>query len=95
MHDTFRYERFAGQRVLEIGVGLGTDHVQFARAGAVMTGIDLTPRCIELTQIRVAQEGLWSDLRVMDAGQLTFEKDAFDAVYSFGVLHHVRRRKML
>ena len=89
MHRTFRYERYSGQRVLEIGVGLGTDHLQFARAGAKTTGIDLTPRCIELTAERIEQEGLESDLRVMDAERLEFEDDSFDAVYSFGVLHHV------
>ncbi|MHB8656954.1 MAG: class I SAM-dependent methyltransferase [Solirubrobacteraceae bacterium] len=89
MHDTFGYERFAGQRVLEIGVGLGTDHLQFARAGAVTTGVDLTPRCIELTRRRFEQEGLESVLRVMDAEQLEFADSSFDAVYSFGVLHHV------
>ena len=42
MHETFGYARFAGQRVLEIGVGLGTDHLQFARCGAITTGIDRT-----------------------------------------------------
>jgi ubiquinone/menaquinone biosynthesis C-methylase UbiE len=89
MHDTFDYGRFAGQRVLEIGVGLGTDHLQFARAGAKMSGIDLTPRCIELTQRRFEQEGLTSNLQVMDAEQLRFADDSFDVVYSFGVLHHV------
>jgi len=89
MHETFRFERFAGQRVLEIGVGLGTDHLQFARAGAKMTGIDLTDRCIDLTRRRFEQEGLHSDLRIMDAEALEFDDDAFDVVYSFGVLHHI------
>lgn len=88
MHDTFHYERFADQDVLEIGVGLGTDHLQFGRAGARLTGIDLTPRCIELTRQRLAQEGIESNLSVMDAERLTFPDDSFDCVYSFGVLHH-------
>ena len=88
MHSTFRFERFGGRRVLEIGVGLGTDHLQFARAGADMTGIDLTPRCVELTRRRLSQEGVSSDLQLMDAERLTFADDSFDVVYSFGVLHH-------
>jgi SAM-dependent methyltransferase len=89
MHETFGYDRFAGQRLLEIGVGLGTDHLQFARGGARMTGIDLTPRCIELTRRRFDQEGLASDLHGMDAERLGFDDGLFDAAYSFGVLHHV------
>jgi ubiquinone/menaquinone biosynthesis C-methylase UbiE len=88
MHGTFLFDRFAGRRVLEIGVGLGTDHLQFARAGAEMTGIDITPRSISLTSRRLEQEGLTSELRVMDAERLEFEDDSFDVVYSFGVLHH-------
>ena len=89
MHETFQYESYSGARVLEIGVGLGTDHLQFARAGAHMTGVDLTPRCVDLTRRRFEQEGQTSDLRVMDAESLEFEDSSFDAVYSFGVLHHV------
>lgn len=88
MHDTFRFDRYRGREVLEIGVGLGTDHAQFARAGARLTGIDLTPRCIELTQRRFEIQGLQSRLVTMDAEDLGFPDDSFDAVYSFGVLHH-------
>lgn len=88
MHETFRFEQYEGQRLLEVGVGLGTDHLQFARAGARTTGIDLTPRCVELTRLRLEQEGLEPDVHQMDAEQLTFADDSFDAVFSFGVLHH-------
>jgi len=88
MHDTFRFERFAGQDVLEIGVGLGTDHLQLARVGASLTGIDLTLRCVELTRRHLEQEGFEPHVHEMDAEQLAFDDDSFDAVYSFGVLHH-------
>ena len=37
------FQDWKGKEVLEIGCGLGTDLLQFARAGARVTGIDLTP----------------------------------------------------
>jgi ubiquinone/menaquinone biosynthesis C-methylase UbiE len=77
-----------GQQVLEIGVGLGTDHVQFARAGARLHGVDLTERGIELVRNRLEQEELSSELQVADAEQLPFADERFDVVYSWGVLHH-------
>ncbi len=55
-----RFADFAstgGQQVLEIGVGLGTDHIQFARAGAHVHGIDLTERGVELVRRRLELEG--------------------------------------
>jgi ubiquinone/menaquinone biosynthesis C-methylase UbiE len=82
------FESTRGRSVLEIGVGLGTDHVQFARAGADLHGVDLTERSIELTARRLALEGLPSDLRVADAESLPFPDDSFEVVYSWGVLHH-------
>jgi ubiquinone/menaquinone biosynthesis C-methylase UbiE len=76
------------QQVLEIGVGLGTDHIQFARAGAHLHGVDLTDRGVELVHRRLELEGLSSDLRVADAEALPFAENSFDIVYSWGVLHH-------
>jgi len=77
-----------GQSVLEIGVGLGTDLLGFARAGARVTGVDLTQRAIELVGRRLALEGLSGDLSVADAEHLPFADGTFDRTYSWGVLHH-------
>lgn len=78
----------AGKRVLEIGVGLGTDFLQFARAGARVTGIDLTEHAVALVRRRLELEGLEGEVRVADAEELPFDDGAFDRVYSWGVLHH-------
>jgi SAM-dependent methyltransferase len=86
-----RYADFAGaagKDVLEIGVGLGTDFIRFARAGANATGIDLTDRAVELVRRRLELAGLTGEVRVADAEQLPFDSGSFDIVYSWGVLHH-------
>jgi len=77
-----------GKRLLEIGVGAGTDFIRFVRAGAVATGVDLTEHAIELVRGRVELEGFEATLLTADAEALPFGDDAFDRVYSWGVLHH-------
>ena len=88
MRKLMEFDNFRGKRVLEIGCGLGTDLLQFARGGAAVTGVDLTPASIELVKKRFALEGIPVDARVADAENLPFQDGSFDVVYSFGVLHH-------
>jgi SAM-dependent methyltransferase len=77
-----------GQRVLEIGVGLGADHQRFAEAGAILCGIDLTERAVAHARRRLEFFGLASRLEQGDAENLTFDDASFDLVYSWGVIHH-------
>ncbi len=77
-----------GQRVLEIGVGLGADHQRFAEAGAVLSGIDLTERAVAHARRRLELFGLASELKQGDAENLSFDDASFDLVYSWGVIHH-------
>ena len=77
-----------GKQVLEIGVGLGADFIQWCRGGAHATGVDLTAAAIQSTQQRCAMEGFHPELRVADAENLPFPENSFDVVYSWGVLHH-------
>ena len=89
IHDFARFGEGHGRDVLEIGVGMGADHVEWARSGPRrLVGVDLTPRAIEWAGRRIAAEGLRSDLRVADAEHLPFPDASFDLVYSWGVLHH-------
>jgi len=83
-----RFHESREQSVLEIGVGLGADHQQYAQAGASLTGIDLTDRAVEHTRCRLQSFGLQSDLSTGDAENLAFPELSFDVVYSWGVLHH-------
>jgi ubiquinone/menaquinone biosynthesis C-methylase UbiE len=82
------FDKAKGLRVLEIGCGLGTDGAQFARGGAVYTGVDLTEAAVSLARRRFELEGLPGEFRVADAERLEFEDESFDIVYSHGVLHH-------
>ncbi len=86
--ETFDFKSFNGKKTLEIGVGVGTDHLTMAEAGAILYGIDITPKSIELTRRNLELHGLNSQLFLGDAESLPFENDIFDIVYSFGVLHH-------
>lgn len=76
------------KKVLEIGVGLGADHCSFAKAGARLTGADLTERAIQHTTQRLTAFGLQSQLRTVDAKDLPFRGESFDIVCACGVLHH-------
>jgi ubiquinone/menaquinone biosynthesis C-methylase UbiE len=83
-----RFDATRGQRLLEVGVGAGTDHLRFARAGALCAGVDLSEASVETTRRRLEAEQLSSDLHVADAENLPFADESFDVVYSWGVIHH-------
>lgn len=88
MRSTMGFDQFPGARLLEIGCGMGSDLVQFARGGANCTGIDITPRSVEITRHRFALYRLHGNFLLSDAERLPFPSDNFDVVYSNGVLHH-------
>lgn len=86
------YASLAGRQVLEIGTGSGLHAELMARAGAVVTGVDLTASAVERTTARFALKGLHGRFEEWDAEQdrADFSR-RFDFVWSWGVIHHSSR----
>ncbi len=84
-----KFNSFRGKVVLEIGCGVGTDGIEFARNGANYTGVDLTLNAVELTRERFEVFGVPGRFEVANAEEgLPLPDASVDHVYSFGVIHH-------
>jgi 2-polyprenyl-3-methyl-5-hydroxy-6-metoxy-1,4-benzoquinol methylase len=88
MPEVMAFNDVAGKRLLEVGCGMGTDLLQFARGGASVTGVDLTPRSVETSRHHLKLYNQTGDFALTDAETLPFAGESFDVVYSNGVLHH-------
>ncbi len=90
-----QFERWIGRNVLEIGCGIGTDAINFARCGANYTGIELSKESLELAKQRFKVYELAGTLLQLNAEDMTRELplSSFDLVYSFGVIHHTPNQR--
>lgn len=89
MPKTMEFAQHAGQKLLEVGAGIGTDHSQFASNGAIVTDLDLAGGHLALAKENFELRGLSGDFRQGDAEHMPFEDNTFDVVYSNGVIHHI------
>ena len=101
-YDAFRYSReghilgcldgidFRGAKVLEIGLGQGADSEQIIRRGARWSGLDLTAESVARLRTRLELRQLpYDELKQGSALAIPYPDNAFDKVFSHGVLHHI------
>ena len=84
----FPYAAYRDRPVLEIGCGMGTMAMQWARHGAKVTAVDLNPVAVQQTRERFRVHRLSGSIVQADSRVLPFADDSFDYLYSWGVLHH-------
>jgi len=84
------FDQWKDKEVLEIGCGIGTDSINFARAGAKLTVVELSEKSLEITKKRFAVYGLEAKFILCNTENLAqyVPEKSFDLVYSFGVIHH-------
>ncbi|MCP4746732.1 MAG: class I SAM-dependent methyltransferase [Desulfobacteraceae bacterium] len=86
------FRKWKGKKVLEIGCGIGTDTINFARAGAQVTAVDLSEESLKVARQRARVFGLADRIRFYRANaeelSNTVPVENYDLVYSFGVIHH-------
>jgi ubiquinone/menaquinone biosynthesis C-methylase UbiE len=87
-----QFERWRGKKILEIGCGIGTDTMNFARHGAKVTAVDLSGKSLDVARRRARVLGLEDRIRFFQANAERLSEvlpvEPFDLVYSFGVIHH-------
>lgn len=87
-----QFERWKGKKVLELGCGIGTDTVNFARAGAQVTACDLSAASLALARQHADVMDVADRIEFFEANGEELERyvphDEYDLVYSFGVVHH-------
>jgi SAM-dependent methyltransferase len=101
-YDAFRYRReghilgcldgidFRGCKLLEIGLGQGADSEQIIRRGARWSGLDLTAESVARLRTRLELRKLpYDELKQGSALAIPYPDNAFDKVFSHGVLHHI------
>jgi len=88
MRETMEFDWHCGEKLLEIGAGMGTDHAQFAKAGAIVHDLDLAGGHLRLAQRNFELRGLPGSFHHGDAEDIPFDDATFDVVYSNGVIHH-------
>lgn len=84
------FEKWKNKKVLEIGCGIGTDSVRFAKAGAKITCVELSEKSLEICKSRFKEYGLSGNFYSGNAEELSkfLPIEDYDLIYSFGVIHH-------
>lgn len=72
-----------GEKVLDVGCGAGQLSLPAARAGAIVTGIDIAPNLLQQAEARAEAEGLKIRFDEGDAEALPYDAASFDLVFSF------------
>jgi 2-polyprenyl-3-methyl-5-hydroxy-6-metoxy-1,4-benzoquinol methylase len=89
------FDRWRGKRVLEVGCGIGTDSINFARAGAELTAVELSSESLRIAEQRADVMGVADRIKFVQANAeeltATLTDEPYDLVYSFGVIHHTPR----
>ena len=82
------FDGYRGKRVLDVGCGAGTDLVRFAKGGALVSGVDISPSAVALARQNFSQQGLEADLREADGEHLPYADGTFDLVFAHGVVQY-------
>jgi 2-polyprenyl-3-methyl-5-hydroxy-6-metoxy-1,4-benzoquinol methylase len=82
------FQKWKGKKVLELGCGIGSDSINFARYGADLTVVDISDVSLDICKKRFELFGLNARFFNMNIEEIDFQNEKFDLIYSFGVIHH-------
>lgn len=86
----FDSKSLQNKRILEIGCGIGTDALFFAKAGGNYVGIDVSETSINIAKQRFHAEQVQGEFYIRNGAiaEVLDDLGQFDLVYCWGVMHH-------
>lgn len=89
-----RLDLQVGEKVLDVACGTGNLAIPAARAGAIVTGVDIAPNLVEQARKRAQIEGVNCQFDEGDAEALPYDNGSFDVVVTmFGAMFAPRPDK--
>jgi SAM-dependent methyltransferase len=82
-----------GMTILELGCGAGYFTKEFARSGAEIVAIDVSPDLLEIAKANCPASNVRYEIQ--DACALTYSDAAFDSVMGSSILHHLEIERAL
>ena len=79
-----------GMRILDVGCGTGNFSLKLARLGCNITGIDISEKMLTFAREKAQKEQLPAEFMSMDASDLEFPEEVFDAVVSMAALEFMQ-----
>jgi SAM-dependent methyltransferase len=78
-------------RALDLGCGTGTNAIYLAQHGWQATGVDFSPKALELARDKARRVGINVELHLGDVTRLDFLRGPFDLILDVGCLHGLDR----
>jgi len=75
-------------RILDAGCGPGTYGIMLAQEGNKVTGVEISPKAVEVANERAKGKGVNFSASIGDLEKLSFEDNSFDVCFCGWVLHH-------
>jgi SAM-dependent methyltransferase len=88
-HILAQFGSLRGKRVLDYGCGAAEGGIYFAKQGASVVGIDVSPGMLEAARKLAAHHGVTIETRQVQGERIPADDGEFDLIYGNGVLHHV------
>lgn len=82
-----------GEKILEIGAGMGGDSIYLAKQGAKVTALDFTKEALLAIKKNATSEGVRVDTVQADARNLPFSEETFNIIFHQGFLEHFPKPK--
>jgi len=92
--DSYAYrllEPLENKVVLDLGCGSGHHTIAFAKRGAYVYGVDISPEMVRKAMKLAEQQGVANRVTIleMNAEALEFPDETFDIVFGHSILHHL------